>query len=226
MGHRVALLHTSPPAIAPLMLYLGTHAPELEITNLLEDGILRFFSAGDYTAAEARFRDLLGIARSVYRADAAMITCSSTPRRLVRNLAEGSRIPVLKIDDPMATRAVRAGRRIGVAITFRPTLEPTTRLLNETAAEAGAAIELVPAIVSEAYEALLGGRPERHDELLLAAIDELVSAPVDAVVLAQVSMARLLPKLEGRYAVPVLSSLETSLEALREALGERARILE
>jgi hypothetical protein len=38
-------------------------------------------------------------------------------------------------------------------------------------------------------------------------------------VLAQVSMARVLPKLDGRAKVPVLSSLHTSLEAVRAALA-------
>jgi Asp/Glu/hydantoin racemase len=121
-------------------------------------------------------------------------------------------VPILKIDDAMAAAAVRAGRTIGVAITSPPTQGPTTRLLEEAASEAGLAVELVRCVVPEAYDALLAGAPERHDELLLAAIEKL---RVDAVVLAQVSMARLLPMLKARVSVPLFSSLETSLEALR-----------
>jgi hypothetical protein len=40
---------------------------------------------------------------------------------------------------------------------------------------------------------------------------------VSVIVLAQVSMARILPKVGGRVGVPVLSSLHTSLDALRGA---------
>jgi aspartate/glutamate racemase len=54
---------------------------------------------------------------------------------------------------------------------------------------------------------------------LLAAIEELAKRQVSVIVLAQVSMARILPRIDGRIKVPVLSSLHTSLDAIRAALN-------
>lgn len=216
---RVAFIHTSPAAIGPLMQFYGGSAPELEITNLLDDGLLRLLSAGETGVARKRLAEMIGSAAEAYGPELAMITCSSVPREMSDGLARDFRMPVLKIDYPMARRAVRAGRRIGVAATFPPTLAPTSALLSEAAAEAGAEIEVVQEVEPEAYRALLANDTAAHDELLLAAIERLQDRGVAAVVLAQVSMARVLPLLGDRARVPVLTSLHTSLEAIREALG-------
>lgn len=214
----VSFLHTSPAAIPPLMQYYGEHAPDLEITNQLDDGLLRFLSRGDSESAERRLSDMLRTARDVYHARLAMVTCSSVTTEIVASLSRTVSIPLLKIDTPMADDAVSAGHRLGVLMSFPPTQEPTTRLLRQAAERAGRTVELINALVPEAYDALLGGRAEEHDRLLLSKIDELAAGGVNGIVLAQVSMARLLPKLEGRVTVPVFSSLPSSLRRIREAL--------
>jgi Asp/Glu/hydantoin racemase len=152
-----------------------------------------------------------------------MVTCSSVPREMTDALAADFPFPVLKIDYPMARRAVRAGRRIGVAATFPPTLVPTSKLLRDAAAEAGAEVEIVEEVAPEAYAALLSNDAATHDELLAAAVENLQNRDVSAVVLAQVSMARTLPLIERTARVPVLTSLHTSLEAIREALAQTPR---
>jgi hypothetical protein len=219
---RVAFIHTSPAAIGPLMQFYGESAPELEITNLLDDGLLRLLSAQNLSVARARLSEMIGVAGETYDAELAMITCSSVPKEMADGLARDLSLPILKIDYPMARRAVSVGRRVGVAATFPPTLGPTSRLLTEAAAEAGVEIEIVQQVSPEAYTALLANDTTTHDELLLAAVDQLQSLDVAVIVLAQVSMARILPRLDGRVSVPVLSSLRTSLDAMREALGIRA----
>ena len=219
----VAFIHTSPAAIGPLMQFYNEAAPEIEITNLLDDGLLRLLAAGETATVRARLAAMLDGAVRDYRPELAMITCSSVPREMSDSLARDFDFPVLKIDYPMARRAVRAGRRIGVAATFPPTLAPTSKLLREAAAEAGTEIEIVDEVEPEAYKALLAGDAAAHDELLAAAVARLQGRDVSAVVLAQVSMARTLPLIERTARVPVLTSLHTSLEAIREALSQTSR---
>lgn len=219
MGKRkVAFVHTSPAAVGPLMQFYAEAAPELEITNLLDDGLLRLLAAQDLATAQRRLTEMVGVAAETYGAEAAMITCSSVSKEMVGRIAERFALPVLKIDYPMARRAVRAGGLVGVAATFPPTLGPTRRLISEAAREAGAEVEIVEEVVAEAYDALLSGDAERHDDLLLEGVSRLEARGVSVVVLAQVSMARVLPRVEGRARVPILSSLHTSLEAIRGAL--------
>ncbi len=214
----MAFVHTSPAAVGPLMQFYAEAAPELEITNLLDDGLLRLLAAGRAGDVRRRLEEMLRAAAETYAPELSMVTCSSVSKETVDSLGRGFDFPVLKIDYPMARRAVRAGRRIGVAATFPPTLAPTSRLLREAAAEAGVEIEIVEEAAPEAYKALLSNDTGRHDELLSKAVENLQTKDVSAVVLAQVSMARTLPLIERGARVPVLTSLHTSLEAIREAL--------
>jgi Asp/Glu/hydantoin racemase len=222
MQHAIACIHTSPAALGPVAQYYRVNAPELEITNLLDDGLLRWFAADRPDAVEARLAEMLRAAREWYGVEAALLTCSSISRPVLESVRANAGIPVMKIDEPMARTAIAAGQRVGVAVTFASTLEPTSRLLRDAAAEVGKEIVLVPRVVDGAYDALLGGDPARHDALLAAGVEELAAVGVDVVVLAQASMARVHPLLEGRVAVPVLSSLDTSLAALRQALDHPA----
>jgi Asp/Glu/hydantoin racemase len=223
---KIAFLHTSPAAVGPLMQFYSEAAPELQVTNLLEDGILGLLAAREYDTARRRFTAMLGAAREVYGAELAMITCSSVTRGILDELRGQFSLPILKIDGPMTRRAVETGRRVGVAVTFPPTLEPTTQLLRGAAEEAGREVEIVAESEPEAYRALLSNDLAAHDRLLVGVIEKLQARGVDVIVLAQVSMARILPQLEAppladRVRVPVLSSLNTSLEAVRAALAAR-----
>lgn len=202
------------------MQFYNAAAPELEITNLLDDGLLRLLAAQDLATTRARLADMLRVATETYRAELALITCSSVPMELVVELSAQVNIPIVKIDYPMAQQAVRAGRRVGVAATFAPTLGPTRRLLARAAAEAGVDIEIVEEVAPAAYDALLTNDLARHDELLTAAVAHLAAQDVATIVLAQVSMARTLPRLEGITKVPVLTSLRTSLAAVRAQLKQ------
>ncbi len=216
---KIALIHTSPAAIAPLMRFYTDAAPELEITNLLDDGLLRLLAAKKHATVEERLAEMLTIAVRIYGAELGMVTCSSVTKGMVERLTALFDPPILKIDYPMAREAVGAGRRrIGVAATFPPTIIPTSQLISEAAEEADMSIEIIQEVMPDAYDALLSGDDEAHDELLCAGVERLAAKGVDVIVLAQISMARVLHRLEGKINVPVLSSLHTSLSAIRSAL--------
>ena len=212
MKTRIGFLHTSPPAIAPLMQYYGRWAEEFEIVNLLDDGILDYFRAGDDAAAEGALRELLERACTKYGVKGAMVTCSSVSGAMLAALQARSAVPILKVDMPMAAEAMRLGGKIGIAYTFAPTLGPTTSLFGSEA-------DLVPHWIAGAYDAVLAGRMEEHDRLVLEGLERLRAEGVEVIVLAQVSMARVLPGLRADFEVPVLSSLETSLRAMRAVLA-------
>ncbi len=219
-GTNVAFIHASPAAIGPLANYYAQAEPGWTITNLLDDGIMRQFREGDEAAVESGLLSLVERACSRYRARAAMITCSAVRRELLGRLQTVSPVPLVKIDVPMAEAAVAAGTRIGVLVTFPPTVQTAASLLREAARSAGRHLEVRAELREAALKALLAGDADTHDRILGEAALTLKDAGVDAVVLAQVSMAHLRPALEARLGVPVFSSLETSHQALKRALGE------
>lgn len=215
MKTSIAFIHASPTAIAPLTSYYSREAPEYEITNLLDDGLLRSFAAGDTARAEQQIGRMIATARDEYGSTVAFVTCSALPLASIPRLADAVGIPVVKIDEEMARRATACGPRVGVAITFEPTIGPTRNLLLEAASLAGRQVELQIGVYPEAHRALLDGNPVEHDRLLLAGIQELDRAGVDCIVLAQVSMARVLEQARSMCRAPIYTSLETSLDTIR-----------
>ena len=156
--------------------------------------------------AEARQTAAISAALAELHANGAaqvLCTCSSIGR-----LAElvGGRLglPTLRVDRPMAERAVAQGRHILVVACLPSTLIPTSALLREVAAADDRQVEIETMFLPSAWRLFQDG-----DEagFARAIADAILDSPltVDAVVLAQASMAPV-ADLVARLPVPVLSS--------------------
>jgi len=220
--NKIVLIHASRAAVDPVTQYYTSASPQLEITNLLDDGVMRLLRTGDIGAAKSRLADMLSVARNTYGAELALLTCSAVPPDILDELKRGAGFPVLKIDEPMCEAAIKAGSRIGLITSFPPTSATTRALLNEAAARVGKSIEIEEEQAPEALKALLAGDEATHDIELLAAAGRLAQKRPQVVVLAQVSMARLAPVIAERLVLPVLSSLASSLDAVRTILSAHA----
>lgn len=122
-------------------------------------------------------------------ADIVQVTCSSVTPAIpcARELVD---VPVFSIDEPMARKAVSRYSKIGVMATNPGTLNPSTQLLESTAGTFERNVDIRPVLCEGAYDALLEGNKEEHDRIVLDYFQKL-SERVDAVVLAQASMARI-----------------------------------
>lgn len=212
----VAVVHTGPATVQPIKQQFQELLPDVRVINIVDDSLLNdVISAGHLT--EAVSGRLLTYMQEGQKMGAIAIlnACSSVGEAATAARA-GLSIPVVKIDETMAERAVALGPRIGVVATVRTTLEPTVRLIRAKAAIAGKQIEVSEGLADGAFQALLEGKTEEHDEVVRRAILSLVDR-VDVIVLAQASMARLTTSL-GDLKVPVLSSPRSGVEAVRDLL--------
>ena len=198
--------------------------PGLPTRHVVDEGLLGdTIAAGRLTdQVRARFRSHAAEARAE-GADLIVLTCSSVGPA-ADGLAAELGVPVLRIDEAMADRAVALGRRVGVAATLSTTLEPTAELVRRVAARGGRPVDVVDVLAEGAFEALRAGEAARHDAMVMEALRSL-AARVDVIVLAQASMARALGGAEAIEAdgrrVPVLTSPRLGVERVRElALGE------
>ncbi len=194
-------------------------APGLAPRHVVDESLLNdTIAAGSLTDdVRARFRARAEQARAE-GADVIMLTCSSVGPA-ADGLADELDVPILRIDEAMADRAVALGRRIGVAATLPTTLEPTAELVCRAGAGAGQPVVVVTELAEGAFQSLRSGDAERHDALVMDALRTL-AARVDVIVLAQASMARALGGAEtldvdGR-SVPVLTSPRLGVERLRD----------
>jgi Asp/Glu/hydantoin racemase len=214
----VVVVHTGPSTVQPIKQQFQAILPDVRVINLMDDSLLNdVIVAGHLTdAVSGRLLSYMRMGEEM-GACAVLNACSS-----VGEAASAARslisIPIVKIDDAMAETAVAQGPRVGVVATVRTTLEPTVRLIRAKAAAQQREVEIVEALADGAFQALLDGEAERHDRLVKETIESL-SGRVDVIVLAQASMARLIPALTG-LEVPVLSSPQSGVEALRAVLAQ------
>jgi Asp/Glu/hydantoin racemase len=213
---KLAFIHTS-HVLIPLFAGLAAKLiPEVEVFHLTDESLIRnTISAGQLTKATTR--RLVNMVGSAHDGGAAavMVTCSSIgPGVAVARMLFD--FPVLRVDEPMAREAVEMGKRIGVAATLRTTLDPTLELIRQTAAHQNRNVEITPSLAEGAFEAVLAGNTEKHDSLLIQALRDL-RRKVDVVVLAQASMARVIPQLESDGA-PILSSPELAVRNARDVM--------
>jgi Asp/Glu/hydantoin racemase len=213
----IAVVHTGPVTVQPIKEQISEQIPEARVINIMDDSLLNDVRAAGHLTPEvaSRIHSYMANAQAM-RVDIILNACSSVGEAVdsVRSFVS---TPIVKIDEAMAEEASSMGRRIGVVATVSTTLEPTVRLVRKKAEELGRTIEVTERIAEGAFEALLGGDAARHDEILKNTISTLAEQ-VDVVVLAQVSMARLVPQLKG-VRVPVLSSPRSGVAALKRALG-------
>lgn len=216
MTKTLALIHTS-PVLAPTFTQLATELlPDVRLFHMVDESLIKnTIAAGSMTKATARRVFSLIESAQQAGADAVLVTCSSIGKAVefARPMID---IPVLRVDEPMASAAVASGRRIGVAATLRTTLDPTLQLLKDTAQRSHKEIDTVPCLCEGAFEALLAGNSERHDQMVSEALQRLAEQ-VDVVVLAQASMARVLTGLPLN-GTTILSSPRLAVESVREQL--------
>jgi aspartate/glutamate racemase len=147
--------------------------------------------------------------------DMILLACS-TFNRAVEHARPMINVPMLQIDRPMMDLAVLEGKRIGLLATVPTTVPSSERLLKLAADEAGKEIKISTVLCSKAFEEIKKGNVDKHNELLLLEIEKL-SASVDAIVMAQVSMSALEPMLKNTR-VPVFNSGRTGFNRVREIL--------
>jgi hypothetical protein len=110
----------------------------------------------------------------------------------------------MRIDRPMAERAVLFGRRILIAATLESTLEPTRTLVEDAARTAGREVRTSALLCEDAWGHYERGDAEGYHRAIAQALRQGVRG-TDVVVLAQASMAPA-AALCGDLPAPVLSS--------------------
>jgi aspartate/glutamate racemase len=213
----LAIIHTTLATTISLPPLAAEILSGVTLRNFVDDTILPKLieNGGNLSEVEGRINQYAQFAEQS-GADVILCACSSIGE-IVPLAQQSLHIPFLRIDEPMAEEAVRIGKTIGVAATLETTLGPTSRLIQQKATESGKEIILLKNLVEGAYAKLTAGDSAGHDALLLENLD-LLAAAADVVILAQASMARVLPQLPAAISARFLTSPRSGLEKVRTIL--------
>ena len=216
---RLALVHTVATLVPRFRELSRELLPGVETFDIVDETLLRDATRDGRVSLETARRLFAHLAAAeAHGADAVLVTCSS-----MGNAVDAARpfagVPLARVDQAMAERAVERATRIGVLATLWSTLKPTAALIERVASERGRSVEVRTRLCDGAFEALRAGDDERHDEIVRDGLRELLGW-AEVVVLAQASMARVIDSLtDQERATPILSSPRLGMERMREILA-------
>jgi hypothetical protein len=204
----LTLFHTAQSNVALFDALLKEIAPDVPVRHVVNEDILQ--EARDAGAVTPRLIEQVDEAMAQVASDGSFVLCTCST---IGGLVEGNRPNVLRVDRPMAEKAVSLGSRIGVAATLRSTLEPTKALVRDAAQRVNKQVEITTLFLGAAWPIMERGDKDGYAREIAAQLAEAcASQTLDAIVLAQASMAVAEP-LCAHLPVPVLSSPRLGLEA-------------
>lgn len=217
MMKKLGIIHTTPVTVDSLKKLTAEIIPECETINIVDDTILPELigNSGKIETIKPRWEFYAKVLEA-QGANLILSACSSVGP-LVDMVQHHIKVPLVRIDEAMAEHAVSHANKIGVAATLETTLEPTVTLLQQKAREKGKAIDIVHEVASPAYQKLIDGDVDGHNQELIKTLNSLLKK-TELIVLAQASMARVVPALRGDDQSRVISSPELGIQAVKERL--------
>lgn len=217
----VALISTGMVVVEPIKRLILEILADTKVMNIVDESVaVELKEHGGITVPVIRRICRYAIGVEEAGAEAVLVTCSSISP-VVDKVQPLLRIPIVKIDEAMAEKAVEIGTRIGVVATVFTTLDPTVSLIKDKAQSKGKKIEIRTALCEDALKFLLSGDTALHDRLLSQEIQNMSQKMVDVIVLAQASMERIVPIMKNQIGIPLLTSPRLGVTRLKEILLKR-----
>lgn len=217
---RIALIHALAASVDPINQALQSQWPEARRMNLLDDSLsadLAAAAGGLDAAMTARFLALADYAVGS-GAQAILFTCSAFGLCIDAVKARHPRLPVFKPNEAMVDavaawdRSSAAPPKVGLLATFGPTLVSMPP-------EFPSQVTLDTELAEGALAALQAGNAAEHDRIAVEAARRLAARGCTLIALAQFSLARAAPAIKAALGLPVLTTPDSAVQALRARLG-------
>lgn len=218
MGKKVFMIHTSAVSYNELRELFKKYAPDADVRSIIDDSLLEEVKTVGHITPDiiSRMCAYFRIAEQ-QGADLIFNQCSSVGEA-AEIAAKTVNVPMLRVDRPMAEKAVQMGKRIAVVATVASTVEPSCNVVRRAAEEAGKDVEVIPYLIDGALDILMKEGQEKHNKFVLEVLKKC-EKEVDVIVLAQGSMTVLIPEL-GVIEKPVLTSPEMGVQRAAEMLKD------
>jgi hypothetical protein len=214
---KIYLIHAADVAIAPIGASFRANWPQARTVNLLEDSLMTDLAAEGKLTANMIER-FVEIGRYCVKAgaDAVLFTCSAFGPAVEECRRQVS-IPVLKPNEAMYEQLVAKSGTVSLLATFQPSLPSMITEIAAFAKERGTDVKVTPHCVEGALDALLAGRADEHNRLIVEAAAQ--SQMCDTIAFAQFSMAPAKPLAAARTAIPILTTPDSAVEKLKKLLA-------
>jgi Asp/Glu/hydantoin racemase len=223
---KIALIHATALAMAPVAAAFERLWPEARRMNLLDDSLSRDLALAGMLNNNmiARFHTLAEYAKRC-GANAILFTCSAFGPA-IESVKKTIGIPTLSPNEAMFDEALALCRttssargapaRVGLMTTFGPSAAPLILELEAAARQRNLPLVIDTECATGAMEALNLGDIDRHNRLIVDRAASLEKC--DVLMLGQFSMARAQSAVAAQLGRPVLTSPESAVQRLRTLL--------
>jgi hypothetical protein len=221
MSARIALIHATPLAMAPVAQAFQRHWPQAQCQHLLDDRLSQDLARdGQLTAAMTqRFVDLARYTQGA-GATGILFTCSAFGPA-IEAAAAATGLPTLKpneamFDEALTIKPAGAVLQVGLVATFEASIPSMSQEFLALAAQRGIQVELHTTFVPQAMSDLAAGDADAHHRKVAQGVAALPAC--DVVMLAQFSMAAAQTLSQQYSTAPVLTSPDCAVLALQQRL--------
>ncbi len=209
MKSHLALLHTTPVLIDTFDRLIEEADLEFPVRHIVEERFLT--EAREKGISQDLDGRIQGRICSAIEEGASVVLCTcSTIGASAESANDKADGVIVRVDRPMAAKAVEIGSRIIVAAALESTLAPTRNLILEVASMRQKRVELIEVLCDNAWSRLEEGDNEGYFSEIASKLKERASEG-DVIVLAQASMAGA-AKLCPEISIPILSSPEIGFQ--------------
>jgi hypothetical protein len=214
---KIYLIHAADVAMPPIVASFRANWPEARIVNLLEDGLMNDLAA-DGRLTESMIERFVHIGHYCVKAaaDGILFTCSAFGTAIEECRRQVS-IPVLKPNEAMYEELVAKSGTVSLLATFQPSLPSMVAEIDAYARKQGTQVKVQPQLVEGALDALLAGRADEHNRLIVEAAAKAQTS--DTLAFAQFSMAPAKPLAVARTATPILTTPDSAVVKLKTLLA-------
>jgi len=184
---RIALIHATRVAMAPIELAAKNLWPEAELFSILEEALSADRATDRVPVAQLNDR-IVELARYAEKLDpnGILYTCSAFGEG-IEKAAATSQFPVLKPNEAMFEQALSYGKNIAMIYTFPASLAGMEKEFSEEAEIRHSQASITSVFAEGAREALSNGDIATHDEIVAKTAQQVGQA--DAIMLAHFSTA-------------------------------------
>ncbi len=218
----VTILQTSFAKRDDTVAFLQEKVPGVKVEFITDSTILADVrkNGGPTEAVFARMK-LYAKAAEISGADLIVNSCS-TVGEVADVYAKEVGIPVMKVEEPMCREAAALGTRFAIIGTVETSMGPVARIIERLGKEEGKVMDCRLFVQKAAWDALVAGKTEEHNRILLENIRKLDEEGYDAIVMSQISMRALLPELKD-LKTPILCSFYSGYGAVADRLNALAQ---
>jgi len=217
---RIGALHALVGSIDPTQAAFSRAWPEADLAHVMDGSLYLDRSRGTADTAEITRRIGRLIEHSAACGVAGILFTGSFFGASVRAVRDTVSVPVLTSFEGIVETALMLAQPLCVLSTAPDSTTLLVEELETTAAARSLPLSVIGDVVPGAMDALVAGRYDEHDRLVLEAIG--ARSDERAVVLAQFSMERVIDHARGAVSVPVLGPATEAASRLRDILAHGA----